>query len=139
VASIPRVGVATHGRRRALFLRLKVRIEGGSVAPRPCAILSGMDDIEISKMRFDNDKPGELDRARETSRNMRTGRTVLIEVRQDGECLGMILAPYGVDEEDSSYDDMGGNSSALIDEDGMKLEEKIEFLNKSLDEKLRGL
>ena len=90
-------------------------------------------------MRFDNEAPGELDRARETSRNMRTGRTVLIEVQQDGQRSGMILTPYGVDEDDSSYDEMGGSSSAFIDGDGMKLEEKIEWLNESLDEKLRGL
>jgi hypothetical protein len=98
-----------------------------------------MDNNEISEMRFGDEGVVELDRARETPRNMRAGRTLLIEVQQDGQRSGMILAPYGVDESDSSYDEMGGDSLALVDGDGMKLEEKIEWLNESLDKKLRGL
>jgi hypothetical protein len=64
----------------------------------------------------------------------RAGRTVRIEVDQDGHRVGIILAPYGLVTTDPGYDDEGGDPAELVDSDGMTVIEEIHLLNEELDE-----
>src|SRR4051812_8590309 len=45
----------------------------------------------------------------------------------------MILASYGVDETNSSYDDEGGDSASLVDGEGKTIVDEIQSLHEPLD------